>query len=459
MSVERKRGETIRSKERQVIRNVIKQCDREKDAKSLTIPINKATKRAALYCNVSVCTIKNIRKEGKDRPSETLGTPGKKRCAEKRTASVDNFDRRVILNIIHDFYVNKKTVPTCKKLLPILKERINFQWSEWTLRKIMKEMGFVWKRCMSKRKILIERPDIINWRCNYLQKLKKYREQGRCIFYLDETWVDANLTFHKCWQHQEVDGTMTTISASNRLIVAHLGSENGFLNNAELIFKAGNSTGDYHGQMNSTNFEKWVCEKVIPNLPANSVVILDNAPYHCRQEDKPPSQYSLKSDMLTWLRKQGIECDASMRKSDLHEKIEKVRPKNKIYAVDTLLQLNGHEVLRTPPYMCDLSAIELAWSKLKYFIRSHNTAGDFSLTRLQQILSEGLAAITPEDWSSYSRHVINIESEYWQKDGILEDAIDRIIVSVGGCDEDDTDLSSDGSDESVSDSDLARPLE
>jgi hypothetical protein len=38
--------------------------------------------------------------------------------------------------------VRQKTVPTCRKLLPVLREKINFQWSEWTLRKTLKEMGF-----------------------------------------------------------------------------------------------------------------------------------------------------------------------------------------------------------------------------------------------------------------------------------------------------------------------------
>jgi transposase len=167
-------GATIRSKERELIRHVIECCDTEAQNKNLLIPVGKASERAAKYYKVSQCTIKKIRKEGKAHPNEVLNAPGKKRKRpENRNAVVDNFDRRIIQNVMQDFYVNLKTVPTCKKILPILKEKIDFNWSEWTLRRISKDMGFQWKKCCSKRKILIERPDIVNWRCNYLQKIKK----------------------------------------------------------------------------------------------------------------------------------------------------------------------------------------------------------------------------------------------------------------------------------------------
>jgi hypothetical protein len=58
----------------------------------------------------------------------------------------------------------------------------------------------------------------------------------------------------------------------------HVGGINGFLPNAALIYMAGSATGDYHGQMNAENFEKWAVEKLIPNLPAQSVTVLHNAP-------------------------------------------------------------------------------------------------------------------------------------------------------------------------------------
>jgi hypothetical protein len=47
---------------------------------------------------------------------------------------------------------------------------------------------------------------------------------------------------------------MIITSTSRRLIVLHIGSSNGFLEGAGLVFKAGNASGEYHGQMNADNF-------------------------------------------------------------------------------------------------------------------------------------------------------------------------------------------------------------
>jgi hypothetical protein len=126
--------------------------------------------------------------------------------------------------------------------------------------------------------------------------------------YLDEIWVDANLTFRKCRQSKEVVGITTNVNAFNRLIFVHLGGSGDFVEGCELVYKAGRETGDYHGQMNSDNFEKWVKEKVIPNLATPSVIVMDNAPYHGKQVDKPPTKSSLKKDMLEYLRRHGVPC-------------------------------------------------------------------------------------------------------------------------------------------------------
>ncbi|KAG8321415.1 hypothetical protein J6590_046591 [Homalodisca vitripennis] len=80
-------------------------------------------------------------------------------------------------------------------------------------------MGFKWKRCGKIRKVLIEWPDIVNWRARYLREIQKCRHEGKVIVYLDETWVDNNLTFGKCWSGPGVPGVSTNTSSSNRLIV------------------------------------------------------------------------------------------------------------------------------------------------------------------------------------------------------------------------------------------------
>jgi hypothetical protein len=65
--------------------------------------------------------------------------------------------------------------------------------------------GFqVEKVWVQKKKILIERENIVNWRCACLQQIRKFRETGKPILYQDETWVAANFTFRKCWQNKKL---------------------------------------------------------------------------------------------------------------------------------------------------------------------------------------------------------------------------------------------------------------
>ena len=48
------------------------------------------------------------------------------------------------------------------------------------------------------------------------------------------------------------------------------------------MFTAKTKSGDYHGNMNQKNFEKWFKEQLISNLPEPSLSIMDNATYHGR---------------------------------------------------------------------------------------------------------------------------------------------------------------------------------
>jgi hypothetical protein len=90
--------------------------------------------------------------------------------------------------------------------------------------------------------------------------------------------------------------------------ILHAGTSNGFIPEAKLVYKAGSAT-DYHGQMNGHNFQKWLTEKLLLHIPPRSITVLENAPYHCIQVDKPPTPYSLKKEMISWPRNKGVDCN------------------------------------------------------------------------------------------------------------------------------------------------------
>ncbi|XP_046675105.1 uncharacterized protein LOC124363847 [Homalodisca vitripennis] len=165
--------------------------------------------------------------------------------------------------------------------------------------------------------------------------------------------------------------------AANRVIVVDIGSQDGFLKGGRLIYKANCSTGDYHGQMHGVIFEKWIKEHVLPNLPDDSVVVIDNTPYHEEQVDKEPSKRATKRVMIEWLQRHEESYDEkATRKAVLYEAVQRLKPPRKIYKIDNLLKEKGHTVLRLPSYMCDLNAIEFVWAQVKQYVRHNNASGE-----------------------------------------------------------------------------------
>ncbi|XP_067013965.2 uncharacterized protein [Anabrus simplex] len=424
-----KRPRAIHRDGRRIIAQIAECCDLEKEKKQLLVPLNKSIERVAAYTGKSVATIKRIRAFSASHPGECPSTPGKKRERTQGKIKLNDFDKRVVRDTIEDFYAVQKVVPTVNKLIPVLEKEIKWKWSSTSLRKVLKNMGFVWKKVQNNHVLLLERADIVDCRARFLVKIKRAREEGKEVFYLDESWVDNKMTTGKCWQGEnDVVGVTAWGISSIRLIIASVGSEKGFIGEAQLIFEVRNTQGEYYGHMNSHNFEKWFGTSVLPNLPPASVIVMNSAPYHSRQVDEVPSRYDTRVTMVQWLRRRGIFCDVNQRKEALYRLVEENRPPNKIYAVDVMAAENGHVVLRLPPHNSDLNAIELAWAKLKHEFEQHSITGGMSATNLGQLSIEAFRSVSAADWEGYCRKVKELEEEYWRHDNVMEIAMDEIVI-------------------------------
>jgi hypothetical protein len=90
-------------------------------------------------------------------------------------------------------------VPTVRKLHPKLRESINFKGGSISVKLILQEVGFQWKKTQNNRSALTERDDIRSKRVAYLHAVKKYREEGRPIIHEDETFIHSSHTRPKNW--------------------------------------------------------------------------------------------------------------------------------------------------------------------------------------------------------------------------------------------------------------------
>ena len=82
-------------------------------------------------------------------------------------------------------------------------------------------------------------------------------------------------------------------------LTLHAGFEDGIVLCGQLIYKAGLVNGSYHSHIHSFNFEKWLKEKLTPNILEKSQVIFEIAVY--KRVDKPLSKHTEKAEMIAWL--------------------------------------------------------------------------------------------------------------------------------------------------------------
>ena len=166
---------------------------------------------------------------------------------------------------------------------------------------------------------------------------------------------------------------------------------------AVLVFQSKKATGDDHDKMTSEHFEEWFHDSLMPNIPPKSVVVIDNAPYHCRRLEPVPTMSSRKQIMQDWPTVRGIEFPENALKRELYTliKMSDFTPK---YAVDEMAKTAGHEVVHHITV-----TIELALSQMKRFIKENNLL--FTLTAIKELTYRGLDKVGPANLKKLVEHV------------------------------------------------------
>ena len=257
------------------------------------IQVNMPVLCTAECLGISTKTVKRVtkkRKEGGEYPE-----------IDKRNRDMVISDESISLvcETIFSLY-REKVLVTLNSVLGKLQAKIQtrnsgWKWSRSTLyRMLTKKMNYTYSTKKSYYESLKEDVAIGEQRMNYLQQVKEFRKQGKTIFYQDETWINKNMTPLKTWldPDREIAPIMPQ-GKGERSIISHVGSEHGFLAEAQLIYRGNKAlkNSDYHSEMNSTVFLDYMETKVLPALPPNSVLVLDRATYHMKLTDaiKPAS--------------------------------------------------------------------------------------------------------------------------------------------------------------------------
>lgn len=183
---------------KEIILNVVNFMKQEAHGQ-FVVPARKVQCRAAKATGYSERTVRRVVKESKslqvvENGNGTASTVFPAKTVRKRPkpkTGLDSLTRCAVRKIIHRIYINEKAVPTIKKIHQKLVEEIGFKGGSRSAHKIVKEIGFFWKKTKSKSFVLMEKHDIRLKRIEYLRDIIRYRHEGRSIVYVGGTTLAA----------------------------------------------------------------------------------------------------------------------------------------------------------------------------------------------------------------------------------------------------------------------------
>lgn len=143
--------------------------------------------------------------------------------------------------------------------------------------------------------------------------------------------------------------------------------------------------------MNNQIFEKWFENQLLKYIPPDCIIVMDNASYHSRRQKALLTSNWRKGDMIKWLTNKGIPLPAKCIKKTVDAVIKRHKDKYRKYITHEMVKAAGHEVVRLPPYHCELNPIEMAWAQVKRYAKSNNR--EFTLEKL---VDQGFREVTPQ---------------------------------------------------------------
>ncbi|GFX11574.1 DDE_3 domain-containing protein [Trichonephila clavipes] len=110
--------------------------------------------------------------------------------------------------------------------------------------------------------------------------------------------------------------------------------------------------------MDGNHFEKWF-ETVMPKLKPQSIIVMDNAPYHLVKKEKIPTSSWEKSAIQEWLTDKKVTWNSDLIKIELLQKVNQIKHLYNGFRVEEIAEKFVHKILRLPPYHCELNPIEM----------------------------------------------------------------------------------------------------
>jgi hypothetical protein len=426
------KGISIKSIEKEIVVQVKHYFDKEKKSSNKEIYSDQsAVKLASCATGLSEISVKRIMAEfnkGTD-----FAPPALKGSSPY---AIDESVKTLCQDIIRTYNIHRQHI-SLRLLVGILNDEHGIKVARETLRVSLFRWSILYGPVL-RHTALRERDYVVCARRDYLLQKRQLDNSNRTLVYLDETFINKNYSgsdlswYCDDWDaEQDIDKSYGPYinkpsGKGERLIILNAVTNKGWVDGAQLVFKAKSNSGDYHGSMDEHNFTKWFTGQLLPNIPDNAVIIMDNASYHnTYKEDGVPPLTSKKIVLQKWLSENNVAYEDTFIRPQLIELIKNNRPP-RLYKLDDMLRndpnykFRGIEILRTPQYHPELQPIEKCWAVVKQYMAQHC---DFTLKGLHKNLEKAWSKVTAVTMMGVMEKITYWQDHHYEQDDLL-DAID-----------------------------------
>lgn len=336
---------------------------------------------------------------------------------------IDDSNKIAIRKKIHAYWLRRE-IPTIQKVLWAIKKDSDLSNITRSLfYQILKELNFKYSKSKQNR-ALIEREDLVLWRQKYISDIRRYRSEGRKIYYLDEMLIRANSCFRDLYVAGFYTRPENETDKGKCLIALHIGSAEGFVDGGFMCFEPKKNATNCHDEINSDLFYDWFCG-VLPRLDDNCIIVMDNVTNHSLKKDLIPTLDWRKENIIKWLVSKNCVADQSMIKYRLMEMVNQIKPLYDKNLIDEEALKTNKVVLRLPPLHDELNPIQLALLMVKNHVKTHNTT--WKLSDVQKLIKEGIQLLTPDTWSNFVSYAIEEENKLYDIDFAVDEVLDSAI--------------------------------
>ena len=185
---------------------------------------------------------------------------------------------------------------------------------------------------------------------------------------------------------------------------------------------------DYHDSMDGESYKCYFEKSICQNIPKHSVIVIDNAPYHSKNMENYPTSKWRKQQFVDWLTEKNITFPDKALRAELWTLVKSEREKFPDKVMETVAKEYGHEILRLPPYHCELNPIKLAWAAEKNYVAGENK--DMSLDSVEKLFRKKSEELPEDFWRKCVEHVKKIEENYWESDRIQDNKVEQLIIKL-----------------------------